>query len=347
LEPLGRAQAVLTGIFSNSVSGSGRFDVSTQPSPSGKFIYRDGDSVDESKWAVLWVDAAGKTSPLIAAPGNYGSLRLSQDGRRLAFTTRSEKGSDLFVYDSTRGMYPLTFNGEAVGSPVWAPDGKHLVFRSKDGMAWIRADGGGELQLLLPGQNTPSSFSPDGKHLAYYPIGAGTAADIWILPFEFSDPDHPKLQKPKVFLNSPAGESLPAFSPDGHFIAYRVSMGSAEQSVWVRSFPDTGARWQISTDATFPMWSRTSSQLFFERTDGEIMVVDYTVSGDSFVAKNPRPWSPRRAFQPNTAINIDIAPDGKRFVIFDRPVGAPEAPTHLTFLLNFFAELRRRAPEGK
>src|SRR5262249_1977389 len=161
------------------------------------------------------------------------------------------------------------------------------------------------------------------------------------------DPDHPKLQKPEVFLNSPAGESLPAFSPDGRWIAYRVAMGGG-QSVWARPFPATGGRWQISTDASFPMWSRTASQLFFERNDGEIMVVDYSVNGDSFVAQNPRPWSPRRAFQPNATISIDIAPDGKRFVIFDRPVGAgAQPPTHLTFLLNFFDELRRRAPEGK
>ena len=77
------------------------------------------------------------------------------------------------------------------------------------------------------------------------------------------------------------------------------------------------------------------------------MVVDYTVNGDSFIAGNPRRWSDHQAFQPSTTINIDLAPDGKRFVILGRPVGAPQKPTHLTFLLNFFDELRRRAPEGK
>jgi len=77
------------------------------------------------------------------------------------------------------------------------------------------------------------------------------------------------------------------------------------------------------------------------------MVVDYTVRGDSFIAGNPRPWSERRSFQPGFTLNADLAPDGKRLVILGRPVGAPEAPTHLTFLLNFFDELRRRAPEGK
>ena len=42
---------------------------------------------------------------------------------------------------------------------------------------------------------------------------------------------------------------------------------------------------------------------------------------------------------------LDLAPDGKRFVVFL----APESPggrsnLHVTFLLNFFDELKRRIP---
>jgi serine/threonine-protein kinase len=44
-----------------------------------------------------------------------------------------------------------------------------------------------------------------------------------------------------------------------------------------------------------------------------------------------------------------LAPDGKRFVIFPRPEAATQAKgnLHVTFLLNYFDELRRRAPAGK
>jgi hypothetical protein len=45
----------------------------------------------------------------------------------------------------------------------------------------------------------------------------------------------------------------------------------------------------------------------------------------------------------NTA-NYDLAPDGTRLAALLAP---EEAPTRLTFLLNFFDELRRRAPVGK
>lgn len=47
--------------------------------------------------------------------------------------------------------------------------------------------------------------------------------------------------------------------------------------------------------------------------------------------------------------NLDIAPDGKRFVVL-MPAEASEeqkAQNQVTFLLNFFDELRRRVPVGE
>ena len=46
---------------------------------------------------------------------------------------------------------------------------------------------------------------------------------------------------------------------------------------------------------------------------------------------------------------FDLAPDGKRIAV-EMPVAAPEGPKpehEVTFLFNFFDELRRRAPLGK
>jgi hypothetical protein len=46
--------------------------------------------------------------------------------------------------------------------------------------------------------------------------------------------------------------------------------------------------------------------------------------------------------------NYDLAPDGKRLAAFVAEEAKDEKPpTHLTFLLNFTDELRRRAPAGK
>jgi hypothetical protein len=47
--------------------------------------------------------------------------------------------------------------------------------------------------------------------------------------------------------------------------------------------------------------------------------------------------------------NYDLAPDVKRFAVFPRAEGTAgrERDGHVTFLLNFFDELRRRVAGGK
>jgi hypothetical protein len=46
--------------------------------------------------------------------------------------------------------------------------------------------------------------------------------------------------------------------------------------------------------------------------------------------------------------NLDLAPDGKRFVVAPKPeaTGRRKGSVHVTVLLNFFDELRRHIPAG-
>ena len=74
------------------------------------------------------------------------------------------------------------------------------------------------------------------------------------------------------------------------------------------------------------------------------MAVSYNAKGDSFAAGRPRVWSQTRLLGNVADMSIyDLAPDGKRLAAI---LQSDEPPTHLTFLLNFFDELRRRAPAG-
>jgi Tol biopolymer transport system component len=91
----------------------------------------------------------------------------------------------------------------------------------------------------------PWSFSPEGQRLAYYANSPDTGFDIWTLPLDLTDPDHPKSGKPEPFLRTPASELLPRFSPDGRWIAYR-SEESGTNEIYVRPFPSgSGGKWQI------------------------------------------------------------------------------------------------------
>jgi serine/threonine-protein kinase len=170
-----------------------------------------------------------------------------------------------------------------------------------------------------------------------------TQYDLWTLPLE-NDGTGLRTGKPEVYLQTPSSEMHPAFSPDGRWLVY-ASNESGDFQVYVRAFPDSGGKWQISIDGgVYPMWSRSGRELFFESLDNRIMVAGYTVQGDSFIHDKPRLWSEKAlANLVNVSKNVDLAPDGKRIVALMSAEG-PEAQHHVVFLENFFDELRRRAP---
>jgi Tol biopolymer transport system component len=355
LKPLGSPVPVLEDVASLESSGAGQFDFSEN----GVFFYQSGKASPDIWSMVGWDGPTGppdfgfgsnKTQTQIAKPQTYFTPRFSPDGKRLALGLES-RGLDIYVYDfQDDALTRLTFTGQLSYNPVWTPDGKHIVFQQIVGdtqsLMWIRSDGAGGAQTLLEAKTlvTPRSFSPDGKYLAYH-TGSQTNSDIYLLPLDLADPDHPKAGKPELLVGTPANEVQPAISPDGKWIAY-CSDESSTREVYVRPFhSQAGGKWQVSTGGgTRPSWTRDGKTLFFENLDDQIMTVPYTASGDSFVAGKPRLWSERRLVAPTGDPNFDISADGKTVVALVRstiPGSTPET-VKATFLVNFEDELRRR-----
>jgi Tol biopolymer transport system component len=301
----------------------------------------------------MWLDAAGNMAPLLPERGGYATPRVSPDGRKLTFIGA---GSDVYVHDRERdATTKLTFTGGAV-DPLWTPDGKNIAYQSRSGSngiflwtIWIlKADGTGEpVQLLQESGNTvPWEFSPDGRYLVYFETNPGTGFDLLTMLLDFSDPNHPKAGKPEVYLRTPADEMLPRISHDGRWLAYRSNESGAAE-IYVRPFPNpAGGKWQISTGGgLYAVWSNNGRELFFETPDNHIMVVDYSVDGGVFVPGKPRLWSDKQLFFAGTS-NMDLAPDGKHFAVLVEPEAAAgdKSSVHVTMLLNFFDELKRRIP---
>jgi hypothetical protein len=95
----------------------------------------------------------------------------------------------------------------------------------------------------------------------------------------------------------------------------------------------------------YALWSNNGRDLFYETADNRIMVVNYRAEGASFVYGKPQLWSDKQLLYTGTS-NLDLAPDGKRFVVLTQPenVGPERGSVHVAFLLNFFDELKRRIP---
>jgi serine/threonine-protein kinase len=350
---LGTPVALLQDIGGVAATGSAWFDFSR----TGTFLYRIGSAIGGTR-TVEWLDASGKRQPLLAKPSHYDSPRFSPDGQSLALLDVDAKGRDIWVYDTRRDIATrLTVTGDNE-LPIWAPDGKHVVYDSRPATGsaiwWTRADGAGEPVKLLESKTllTPYSISLDGR-LAYYDTDASTRGDIWTVPLDLTDTEHPKPGKPELFLGTAAFESQPVFSPDGQWIAYR-SDASGISEVYVRKFavgPSLSTdRLQISAGGgRLPMWSSTGTELFFTTLEQpfRIMVTDYVASGNSFHPGRPRVWFGGRLFTPSAAPFLDLHPGGTRFAVFSLPASEEGGPSvHMTFLLNFFDELRRRIPAG-
>jgi serine/threonine-protein kinase len=347
LEPTGTVTPLLEDLASDTATGGGQFDFSRN----GTFIYLNGKSAAQS-WPLVWLDSSGKKQPLLETPGMYFSPRLSPNGKRLAYSLAFNQ---IQIYDIERAAtINLTFNDQRVANafPVWTPDGKHLVFRAQSSpsvfsLLWTRSDGAGTPQSLMESKTElrPYSFSPDGTRLAFAGGDSKNGLDLWTMPLDLADPEHPKAGKPELFLDTRFDEYEPAFSPDGRWIAYR-STSSGVSEVYVQPFPGPGGKWLIGT-GRHPIWSRNAGELFYYSNDNNrVMVATYRVNGDSFVPDRARVWSDARIMEPNIVMwNMDLAPDGKRAVVSERNVQT--GPVQVTVLLNFFDELRSRATATK
>lgn len=331
----------------NSATGAAQFEFSE----TGTVVYRPGNAASANNPLVL-LDRSGTMETLFPPDSTNFTPRLSPDGQRLAYAKNSGKGLDLYVFDMKRqATSRLTFDGLENANPVWTADGGHIAFRSSaasgDSIRWIRSTGGDPI-VLHESKNAlaPTSFSPGDQRLAFTEATASAGTDIWTLPLDLKDPDHPKAGTPEPFLKTPASEYAPAFSPDGRWIAY-ASDESGRFEVFVRPFPadSGGGKWQVSTaGGAYPFWSRTANEMFYRGPGNRIFVLSYTAKGSSFNANPAQPWSDVQTVTTGgaTSVTMDLAPDGKHFVII---AGVPDtpAPLHVTFLLNFFDELRRRA----
>jgi Tol biopolymer transport system component len=351
LEVTGQPAPILEGVLANPGNAGVQFSFSE----TGNLVYVAGRGVQNV--SIYWMDREGKFTPLRETPNDYTNLALSPDGKRLALEIFDGKRRDIWVYEWERdALTRLTFAGELNQNPVWTPDGQRIVYSSlqKGGapnLWWIRADGAGDAQRLTESKSVhyASSWRPDGKVLAFQQLNPDTNWDIMTLPIEGNEKSGWKPGEPKPFLNSPSIEPEPTFSPDGRWLAYE-SNESGSYEVYVRPFPGAGGKWRISTGGGhFPKWSRNGKELFYRTEDNKIMVVTYTASGDSFRADKPQLWSPGQFTDRGLANpNFDVHPDGKRFAVLKAPgTGQTATVNKVSFIFNFFDDLRRKVPPGK
>jgi Tol biopolymer transport system component len=340
LEVTGQPVPVLDGV-KTSPSGAADFMVSN----SGSLVYLP-ENVSVHEGLLVWVDRKKQVKELAAPARHYGSPHIAPDGLRAAVSISTELAVDVWVYEIPHHtLTRLTFDEHST-SPIWSPDGKRIAFttRRQAGPAiFVKpADGSGAEEIVVPGEGlilAPTSWSSDGKFLAYWSVGSGTGRDIWIAPLSGE-------RKPQPFLRTKFNEMHARFSPDDRWVAY-MSDESGRFEVYVQPFPGPGGKWQISTNGgTMPVWAQNGRELFY-MSSGKLMSVGVTTQ-PAFSASTPRILAdipPGLVGRVGNA-NYDVSPDGQRF-LFVKANAENGAPDEVRVVLNWAEELKQLTPASK
>jgi Tol biopolymer transport system component len=284
-----------------------------------------------------WVDRTGKKLAAVGEPLDTGPYRLSPDGRRLAMTRASGLGADLWLMDVERGV-PGRFTFDSGGSyPVWSPDGRTILYRSRlKGLVLQAFNGAGGEQSFRQSRNPqiPTDWSRDGRFVLFGEL-TGPRFEGWAMPLT-PDGKPAANDKPRRYPGGQFNAAWSRFSPDSRWVAYQ-SDESGRAEVYVDSFPQPHGKAQISTSGgAYPQWGPGGRELFYASPANKLMAVGLKIGADSL-----EPSAPRELFPlPSVDMGInpyETAPDGQRFLVFGTP---QQAPQPLTVIVNWPALLK-------
>jgi len=333
----GAALPVVDSVAMNPTDGAAAFDVSEN----GTLAYLPVSSYITETELVL-VDRRGNESRALPATDRYDHPRLSPEGGRIAVDIRSANSlGDIWVFQIGRsGGLRLTAEGGRDFGAEWTPDGRELIYSSEHPFFDLyrrAADASRPAEPLLTGgfDRYPGSVSPDGRLFAFS-LAVPGAGELWTV--QLRGPAAPA----RYFAN---GFNLahPTLSPDGRWMAYD-SDESGRIEVYAQSYPNPSLkRWKVSPgNGSEPMWTRGGRELVYRKGDSVMAVSVDLENGRSGPPKalfgGPYPDSPGWT-RPRS---YDVSRDGERFLMTKLP--AEERRPRIAVVLNWFAELRAKAP---
>jgi serine/threonine protein kinase/Tol biopolymer transport system component len=351
LEVTGQPVAIVQGVTTYTVSGAPLFAVSD----AGTLAYVPGDLITTDA-PMMWMRRDGTMTPMRSVPRDWRAPQFSPDGKRIAFHVDDGRQLDVYTYEWARDFTTRLTSDPAVDSyPVWSPDGRTIVFASSRGVKqlanlyWASADGSGEAHRLTTSDDRQlaTSWHPSGKYLAFDQQISPREWDLMVLPMDVSGSVW-TAGTPTRVMSKIAQRPTAVFSPDGRWVAY-TSNESGRSEVFVRSFPGPGAQWQVSTSGGWvPTWSRRRHELVYLSLlpDSHLMVVSYTIEGETFRGGPPQKWSEQPISGRPTARSFDLHPDGDR-IVASGDLTTTTNVDKVVLVTNVLDDVRRRSSDAR
>lgn len=329
MEPVGESLPAMDNVRFAGDAGSSSLSVSSN----GTAVYVPGQ-VTYTPTIVSLYEGGKKVRDIPTGGKNFGDPFFSPDGKKLGVILFGST-YHLGVYELHRDLLTqVTFSGDNWRA-AWVGDGSRISYSSNISGSYqihtITSDGSGSPEKLFDqgGNPFPSSWSPDGKLLAYVVTGKETSDDIWLYTREGEPPLRPLLQGKDE-------ETSPKISPDGRWMAY-VSNESGEDAVFIKPFPTGEGKWRVSNGkGTQPRWSSDGKRLYFAREDN-IMATSVTtgVGGQAVTIGREE-----QVMTTTGLTGFDVSPNGRTVAVAQLGVGT--IPDKLHIVVNWFEELKTK-----
>ncbi len=281
-------------------------------SASGAVVYPQAGGYSPRR--LVLVGRSGSADSIPGEARRFAGPRFSPDGGRLALGITEQAGAqDIWVFDiAQRTWSRLTTDGIS-NRPVWTPDGHRLIYSSNDDLWWVAADGSGRPESLLVanGNRFAGTVTPDGRAVVFQEHSSDRNG---IRSMVFDSAPASRSVIPGTF-----GESAPALSPDGKWVAYQ-SDETGRMEVYVRPYPGPGPRLSVSLQGgTEPVWAHNGRELFFR--SGDSLMAAAAVSSPSLAVTARRLLFTGSFVRGDRHREYDVTPDGRHFVMLSGGAG--------------------------
>jgi Tol biopolymer transport system component len=210
----------------------------------------------------------------LTTTGTAIDAAISPDGRQLAWVESAGGMQGLRLRRLDQGQTIELVPAAMVGywGISFTPDGSRVFYATKSaqspaGRLFEVSAQGGPSMPVLDGIDSTTSFSRDGRRIAFYRTGFPDPGKTSLLTVDVDGNNLRALlsvQAPEFFV--PAFFAAPSWSPDGERIAAVVHNSSSGDAVVVTVDAQTGARQQFQRrfrDATFTSWLPDGSGILF------------------------------------------------------------------------------------